>query len=70
MHKRYSPEEIVRILNSIERVSVEDGELDIWFKDSNSPEGIRGFIPGSFTRELLELIEDHLLDDQSDEQDS
>jgi hypothetical protein len=60
---KYSPEKIVEILHSVKKFSVKDGELDTWFQDSQYPEGIRGFIPGSFTRELLELIERHLLDD-------
>lgn len=59
--KKKSPEEIVQILHSIKTLIIEDGELDTWFQDSTCGEGIRGFIPGSFIRELLELIEDHLL---------
>lgn len=62
--KKKSSKEIIEILNSIEKLSVEDGELDTWFKDSTTgPEAITGFIPGSFTRELLELIEKHMMGD-------
>jgi len=56
-----TPEEIVEVLHSITRLSVKDGELDVWFEGDPYVNGIRGFIPQSFTRELLELIEDHLL---------
>lgn len=59
---KHSPEKIVEILHSIKKFSIEDGELDTWFEDSQYPEGIRGFMPNSFTRDLLELIERHLLD--------
>ena len=59
---KHSPEKIVEILHSIKNFSIEDGELDTWFEDSQYFEGIRGFIPNSFTRDLLELIERHLLD--------
>ncbi len=59
---KYSSEDIVKILHSIKKFSVEDGELDTWFEDSEYAEGVRGFIPGSFTRELLELVERHLFD--------
>jgi len=62
--EKHSPEKIIEILRSIEKVSLDaSGQLDTLFIDSTSgPEGIRGFIPGSFTRELLELIEWHLQD--------
>lgn len=63
--EKHSPEKIIEILRSIEKLSVDDGELDTLFVDSTSgPESISGFIPGSFTRELLELIEKHLLLDK------
>lgn len=61
---KFSPEDIVDILHSVSRLSIEDGELDAFFDDSQEPMGIREFIPSSFTRQLLELIERHLLDEQ------
>lgn len=65
---KYSPEEIVNILHSIRKLSIDEcGELDTRFADSNVAggishitEGIHSFQPGSFTRELLELIQTHL----------
>ena len=69
--EKHTPEQIVEILHSINRLSVENKakELDTWFTNSSYPEypeGIRSFIPGSFTRRLLELIEDYLLEDTND----
>lgn len=60
---KQSPKEIIEILHSIEKLSVEDGELDTWFKDTEFPMVTREFIPESFTRQLLDLIEGYLLDD-------
>ena len=62
--EKHSPEKIIEILRSIDKLTLNsNGELDTLFVDSIcGPEGISGFIPGSFTRELLELIEWHLLD--------
>ena len=66
----HSPEKIVEILHSITKVSLDESlELDTWFdgKVGNGDiEGINGFIPNSFTRELLELIEKHLKADKYD----
>jgi hypothetical protein len=61
MTMKKTPEDIVKILHSITKVEIDQGELDTYFEDDKNPSGIRGFIPGSFTRELLELIEEHLL---------
>lgn len=64
--EKHSPEKIVEILHSIKELSVKDGELNVLFVDSTAGwESIPGFIPGSFTRKLLELIEDHLLNDET-----
>ena len=61
--EKHSPQKIVEILHSIKELSVKDGELDVLFIDSTSGwESISGFIPESFTRQLLELIEGHLLE--------
>jgi hypothetical protein len=62
--EKHSPEKIIEILRSIDKLTIDsNGELDTLFIDSTSgPEGITEFIPGSFTRELLELIEWHLSD--------
>jgi hypothetical protein len=60
---RKTPEEIIKVLHSITKVKIDQGELDTWFDDDTIPSGIRGFIPNSFTRELLELIEVHLLEE-------
>ena len=55
-----TPEQIIEILRSIQKVSLyENKYLDVWFNDSY-PVSISSFIPGSFTRQLLELIEQHL----------
>ena len=59
--ERHSPEKIIEILRSITKLEItKTGELDTWF-DVSYPESINSFVPGSFTRELLELIESHLL---------
>jgi hypothetical protein len=56
----HSPEKIVEILHSITKLELNEvGELETWF-DSSYPEVARSFVLGSFTRELLELIESHL----------
>ena len=61
MCNKHAPEDIVKILHSINNLSVNDGELDIWFEIDEYPSSIHSFAPNSFTRLLLELIEDHLL---------
>lgn len=58
--KKHSPEEIGQILRSITRMEMNHGELETWFEDDLHSTGIRSFIPGSFTRQLLEFIEDYL----------
>jgi hypothetical protein len=66
--QKLTPEQIVEVLHSIKRLSIESGELDTWFENSylNLPESIMSFIPGSFTYELLLLIEGYLLEDNND----
>jgi len=56
-----TPEEIVEILHSITKVSIEDGELILRQYSDQYPACIRSFIPGSFTHQLLKMIEDYLL---------
>lgn len=53
-------ENTLELLHSIKRFSVADGFLEAWFEDDECSSSITEFIPGSFTRELLELIEDHI----------
>lgn len=53
--------ELIKLLHSISRLSVQSGELEIWFEGDANPYSIREFENGSLTRELLELIERHLL---------
>lgn len=58
---RHSPEKIIEILRSITKLELDsEGILDVWFEGGESAESINSFIPGSFTRELLCLIEEHL----------
>lgn len=61
----YSVQDILSIMKSIKKVSLEDSGLETYFVDDPYPNSISSFIPGSFTRELLELIEKHL-DKQAD----
>jgi hypothetical protein len=65
MNEKHSPEKIIEILRSIEGFSAVDDELETIFNNRGLPfqlaESISSFQPGSFTRELLELIEKHLL---------
>lgn len=61
MERPKTTEEIIKILHSITKVEIDDcNNLDTWFDNDVVPSGINGFIPGSFTRELLELIEKHI----------
>jgi hypothetical protein len=60
---KYTPEEVIEILHSIKKLSVKYGELDTWINDDKYSSRIQGYMPGSFTRELLELIQKHLLND-------
>jgi hypothetical protein len=54
-------EEIIVILHSINGLSMDEShELDVLFDDEPIPCVSREFIPGSFTRELVELIEKHM----------
>ena len=58
---RHSPEKVIEILRSITKLEIDhEGVLDVWFEGGESAESINSFIPGSFTRELLVLIEQHL----------
>lgn len=58
---KYTPESILEALHSIKRISIEEGELDTWIGDDASASSVREYMQGSFTRDLLELIEKHLL---------
>jgi hypothetical protein len=58
---RHSPEKIVEILHSITKLDIIGGELEVWFDNGEHSEVCTSFIPGSFTRKLLELIESHLV---------
>jgi len=57
---RKTPEDIIKVLHSITKLSVEDGQLDVFFDNSEEPMGISEFTSGSFTKELLMLIADYL----------
>lgn len=67
MNKR-SSKEIIKILQSITNVSIEDGELDTWFEDCHFAESIHSFQPDSFTRKLLELIKEYLSEEISNDE--
>lgn len=59
--KVYSPEEIVEILHSIIEVKLDtSGEIEAKLAGDPLTNSLRSFSYGSFTRELLELIEDHI----------
>ncbi len=61
MSNKKKPEDIVKILHSITELSIANGELDVWFDKNPNPSSPSSFVPESFTRDLLELIELHLL---------
>lgn len=61
-----SPEAIVELLHSFEKFEFADGQLTFWVKDDPIEYAITGYQPGSFTRDLLELIQDYLSKDPSD----
>ena len=66
-YKVYTPQEIVDILQSITDVAVVDGELEIWLDgDTTGPSVCTGFVPGSFTRELMDLIYHHMTPDEEE----
>jgi hypothetical protein len=54
-------ESIVELLHSIKKLSVDGGYLEAWFDKDQYGSSITSFIPDSFTRDLLELIEYHIL---------
>jgi hypothetical protein len=64
LQEQNKAEHLLTILRSISNFSVKDKELDVWFDDGTNVSSIREFVSGSFTRELLQLIEDHLLDNK------
>lgn len=64
---KHTPETIIQVLHSITEVKLNsDGEVDAWFDGEADASGKREFEYGSFTRELLELIEEHLSNGQSE----
>jgi len=66
MTSKRTPEEIVKIMYSILEVDVDKGYIEVLFDDSGvyGPSSKNAFVKGSFTRKLLELIEEHLLSDE------
>lgn len=74
MRKVYSAEEILEILRSLKTLELDkDGRLDVSFHDVEPAWGmssINEFVPNSFTRELLELIEYHMSEPSEDEKDN
>jgi hypothetical protein len=62
-----TPVEVLSILHSFKELSIKDGELDVKLADDTCWSVSTSFVPGSFTRELVELIEKHLLDEDLDE---
>lgn len=61
MNRPYSKEEVLKILHSITDLSVKDRELDVCFDNSTELCGISEFNYGSFTHQLLCLIEEYML---------
>lgn len=59
-------EEIINTLHSITKLDIVDGELDTFIDNKNEPFGIGEFELDSFTRELLELIEFHMMKDNGE----
>lgn len=68
-----TPEEIIQILRSIESLTIKYGVLETTFNDTpklgddRDVSAISSFQPGSFTYELLVLIESHLTADDTEE---
>ena len=54
-------DDVINILNSITKISVENGELEVWLDDGDVPMTAVEFVPGSFYRQLLVLIESNLI---------
>jgi hypothetical protein len=59
-----TPEEIIATLHSITKVAVFDDDLDVCFDGKDELFSSREFLPGSFTRELFELIHNHMMDSE------
>lgn len=57
--------EIISILKSIKdvRLNPSTNEVEVLFTDSKRYEGNNGYVYGSFTNELINLIEDSLRDE-------
>lgn len=61
IHLQYTPEQIITILHSIKKVALEeDGCIEVWMDEDICGASARSFEWGSFTRELLALIEEYL----------
>ena len=64
-NKIYTAQEIVDILDSIEKVEIVNEELEISFKSGDARASVfTSFVPDSFTRELMELIYHHMTEDK------
>lgn len=52
---------IINLLHAFTRFEIVGGELDAYFDGDDVPTSHREYVPGSFTKELLLLIEKHML---------
>lgn len=59
MNEGISSQSMITIIGGIKSVSMVDSELEIRFNWDSNPYSIREFLPNSFTRKLLELMEKH-----------
>jgi hypothetical protein len=63
-----SPAMILEILHSFVEVELDDdGCVLVWEKGASHASYITSFVPGSFTYELLALIEHHLKEPSEDD---
>lgn len=64
--RKYTSEEIVGIMRRFRGFEVNPGDLDAFEEDDQFPTSIRSYTPGSFTRDLLELIEHHMRGEEAE----
>lgn len=57
----YTAKQIIYCMSLIKNIKLDnDGCLEAWINNDSYSSSINSYEPGSFTRELLELIEKHL----------
>lgn len=58
---KLTPEYILQILHSFTKIQVVDNEVEVLFGECTAPMASIEFISNTFTKDLIELIEYHLI---------